>query len=248
MLLFCMLLKKENCHDPKTSLSARDVKNVKLRGHGNAYKTRKCTEVSGFRAWPAQVPNVLQSQNLTLPKAGGRGQDLPWGDSDPDSPFCGTQMQERLLKIINAALFTKGASPGLVPPARPSASHRGAGSGVEGGVPAQSWWARPCRPHCGGSAPSWGPRGAPAQWQQGPALLSQEGTFSFGVPKKNCRTRSARSAKQKSRRRTWAMTSLNCGAGSAGESGAQTGPGCVPGPWLRSDSPPQGCPRARTGC
>lgn len=35
---------------------------MKLRGHGNAYKTRKCTEVSGFRAWPVQVPNVLQSK------------------------------------------------------------------------------------------------------------------------------------------------------------------------------------------
>lgn len=52
------------------------------------------------------------------------------------------------------------------------------------------------------------------------ALLSQEGTFSFGVPRKNCRTRSARSARQKSRIRTWAMTSLNCRAGSDGELGA----------------------------
>lgn len=46
-----------------------------------------------------------------------------------------------------------------------------------------------------------------------PAPSSQEGTFSFGVPKKNCRTRSARSARQKSRARTWPMTSLNCQGG-----------------------------------
>lgn len=220
---------------------------MKLRGHGNTKPGS--AEVSGFRAWPVQVLNVLQSKVRTshCPRREAGARTFLGDHSDPDNPFCGTQMQEKLLKIINAALFTKGASPGLVPPARPSASHRGQGRGW-GGVPAQSWWARPSRPHCGGSAPSWGPRGAPAQWQQGPALLSQEGTFSFGVPKKNCRTRSARSAKQKSRRRTWAMTSLNCGAGSAGESGAQTGPGFVPGPWLRSDSPPQGCPRAQTGC
>lgn len=46
-----------------------------------------------------------------------------------------------------------------------------------------------------------------------PAPSSQEGTFSFGVPKKNCRTRSARSARQKSRARTWPMISLNCQRG-----------------------------------
>lgn len=134
------------------------------------------------------------------------------------------------------------------PPARPSCSHRGAGSGVEGVSQLSPGGQGQSRPHCGGSAPSWGPRGAPAQWQQGPALLSQEGTFSFGVPKKNCRARSARSAKQKSRRRTWAMTKANCGAGSAGESGAQTGPGCVRTCMAAGSSPPQGCPRAQTGC
>lgn len=135
-----------------------------------------------------------------------------------------TEVETGVLKIMDAALFTKGADLGLVLPARPSDGRWG---GVGGGCPSSVLIgeARSSSPWPGwGSVPSWGPCGAPAQWQQGgqqvPAPPSQEGTFSFGVPRKNCRTRSARSAKQKSRSRTWAMTNLNCRAGSAGELGA----------------------------
>ena len=187
-------------------------------------QNQKYRGLSGLRAWPVQVPRVLHSKV--------RPSHCPWweagartflGDhSDPDNSSCGTQMQVRLLKIIDAALFTKGVGPGLVLPARPSDSHKEGGGGV--GCPSSVLVGKAKLASRGGGAPSCGPRGAPAQRQQGgqqvPALLSQEGTFSFGVPRKNCRTRSARSAKQKSRRRSWAMTSLNCGAGSAGEAGA----------------------------
>lgn len=85
------------------------------------------------------------------------------------------------------------------------------------GVPAQSSKGETVQPCCGGLGAGFPPGalvGFPPSGSQGgqwvPALPSQEGTFSFGVPRKNCRTRSARSARQKSRSRTWAMTSLNC--------------------------------------
>lgn len=129
-----------------------------------------------------------------------------------------TEVEAELLKIVYAALFTKVAGWGLVCQPGPRTAI------VEGVVPAQSQWARLGQPCCGGSVPSWGSHGAPA-WrqqdkQQDLALPSQEGTFSFGVPRKNCRTRSARSARQKSKIKTWAMTSLNCRARSDSQLGA----------------------------
>lgn len=151
MLLFCMLLKKENCHDPKTSECLRCEKHEAARPwkHGSAYKTRKYRELTGLRARPVQVPCVLHSKVRTshCPRWEAGARTFLGDHSDPDNPSCSTQMQVRLLKIIDAALFTKGVGPGLVLPARPSDSHREVGGGW--GVPAQSWWARPGQPHVG---------------------------------------------------------------------------------------------------
>ena len=108
---------------------------MKLRGHGDMEMLTKL-EVhrarSGPRAWPVQVQHVLQSKVRTshCPRREAQARTCLGDHSDPDNPFRGTEMQVRLLKIINAALFTKGAGPGLVPPARPSDSHGGWGGGV----------------------------------------------------------------------------------------------------------------------
>lgn len=129
-------------------------------------------------------------------------------------------------------------------------SRPGAGPASRAG---RAWLSLPLRGG-GGSVPSPGPGGAPAWWASSlgerwvPAPLAQEGTFSFGVPRKNCRTRSARSARQKSRSSTWAMTSLNCQACGRQVSmeqwlEGQLSPRAPPRP-----APPQGCPRGRTGC
>ena len=114
---------------------------------------------SGPRAWPVQVQHVLQSKVRTshCPRREAQARTCLGDHSDPDNPFRGTEMQVRLLKIINAALFTKGAGPGLVPPARPSDSHRGVGWGgcpssvLVGKAKSASLWGQ-----CSLLRPSWG--------------------------------------------------------------------------------------------
>lgn len=149
------------------------------------------------------------------------------GPPDPDSPFCGTQMQERLLKTINAALFTKEVAQAgsAVPGPQPAIGGRvGGWRGVSqlspGGKakPSLLWG------QCSLLGPSWG--SCPVAAGASTAVSGRH--FQLWGPKKNCRTRSARSATEV-QEEDLAMTSLNCGAGSAGESGAQTGPGWCPG-------------------
>lgn len=134
-------------------------------------------------------------------------------DSWPNSQGpCVAQISgSKLYKIADADLFTKGASQdSSISPARgcPQGSQLSLPRARQGCLTVEMGAVFP--PGAITVFLFSGSQGR--QWI--PAPSSQEGTLSFGVPKKNCRTRSARSARQKSRARTWPMTSLNCQGGS----------------------------------
>lgn len=118
----------------------------------------------------------------------------------------------KLYKIADADLFTKGASQdSSTSPARgcPQGSQLSLPRARQGCLAVEMGAVLPPGATVVGFP---GQRQPGRQWVAAPS--SQEGTLSFGVPKTNCRTRSARSARQKSRARTWPMTSLNCQGGS----------------------------------